>query len=108
MIRRPPRSTRTDTLFPYKTLFLSVTRTTVRERGWFHLRQAAGNDRCRVCPALARLDLGEIRQYKPAAFRNRLDLFRSRGATPVRECRALARFALRKVCSDKSREPFPV
>src|SRR3546814_16328988 len=26
MIRRPPRSTRTDTLFPYTTLFRSVTR----------------------------------------------------------------------------------
>src|SRR3546814_10402755 len=25
MIRRPPRSTRTDTLFPYTTLFLSIT-----------------------------------------------------------------------------------
>src|SRR3546814_4816617 len=28
MIRRPPRSTRTDTLFPYTTLFRSVVRTT--------------------------------------------------------------------------------
>src|SRR3546814_21166534 len=28
MIRRPPRSTRTDTLFPYTTLFLSVRRLT--------------------------------------------------------------------------------
>src|SRR3546814_8176835 len=27
MIRRPPRSTRTDTLFPYTTLFRSVDRT---------------------------------------------------------------------------------
>src|SRR3546814_6835984 len=27
MIRRPPRSTRTDTLFPYTTLFRSVART---------------------------------------------------------------------------------
>src|SRR3546814_6241718 len=26
MIRRPPRSTRTDTLFPYPTLFRSITR----------------------------------------------------------------------------------
>src|SRR3546814_17833397 len=26
MIRRPPRSTRTDTLFPYTTLFRSITR----------------------------------------------------------------------------------
>src|SRR3546814_3833809 len=29
MIRRPPRSTRTDTLFPYTTLFRSLGRTTV-------------------------------------------------------------------------------
>src|SRR3546814_1589994 len=29
MIRRPPRSTRTDTLFPYTTLFRSVCKTTV-------------------------------------------------------------------------------
>src|SRR3546814_10509175 len=32
MIRRPPRSTRTDTLFPYTTLFRSVTRE--RLFGW--------------------------------------------------------------------------
>src|SRR3546814_1952314 len=29
MIRRPPRSTRTDTLFPYTTLFLSLLRRAV-------------------------------------------------------------------------------
>src|SRR3546814_9781437 len=39
MIRRPPRSTRTDTLFPYTTLFRSEavggeTRVTVEHRGW--------------------------------------------------------------------------
>src|SRR3546814_9971425 len=33
MIRRPPRSTRTDTLFPYTTLFRSITPdTTLRKR----------------------------------------------------------------------------
>src|SRR3546814_5485981 len=32
MIRRPPRSTRTDTLFPYTTLFRSAARTMVRWR----------------------------------------------------------------------------
>src|SRR3546814_11092636 len=31
MIRRPPRSTRTDTLFPYTTLFRSVVRSLVGE-----------------------------------------------------------------------------
>src|SRR3546814_10036769 len=32
MIRGPPRSTRTDTLFPYTTLFRSAAGTTARER----------------------------------------------------------------------------
>src|SRR3546814_20532830 len=34
MIRRPPRSTRTDTLFPYTTLFRSIQ----------HLRRSAGGE----------------------------------------------------------------
>src|SRR3546814_4926832 len=34
MIRRPPRSTRTDTLFPYTTLFRSVGSRTDRNRCW--------------------------------------------------------------------------
>src|SRR3546814_17091175 len=43
MTRRPPRSTRTDTLFPYKTLFRStlVARTAEERREQF--------DRIRVC-----------------------------------------------------------
>src|SRR3546814_7534953 len=40
MIRRPPRSTRTDTLFPYTTLFRSVRR---RRRGRGSRDQAAGH-----------------------------------------------------------------
>src|SRR3546814_3767598 len=32
MIRRPPRSTRTDTLFPYTTLFRSLSRSPCRPR----------------------------------------------------------------------------
>src|SRR3546814_2294946 len=38
MIRRPPRSTRTDTLFPYTTLFRS---------GWPHVEQSHGQFRRR-------------------------------------------------------------
>src|SRR3546814_19186924 len=33
MIRRPPRSTRTDTLFPYTTLFRSVGKQSINGRG---------------------------------------------------------------------------
>src|SRR3546814_6006535 len=42
MIRRPPRSTRTDTLFPYTTLF--------RSHGGYPGRTAAARHRARAAP----------------------------------------------------------
>src|SRR3546814_4395341 len=47
MIRRPPRSTRTDTLFPYTTLFRSVISRAVRT-GLFLFRNK--------CPRIVRLE----------------------------------------------------
>src|SRR3546814_11088581 len=48
MIRRPPRSTRTDTLFPYTTLFRSVHR---RDSAWHQhaRRRAARSPRPEEC-----------------------------------------------------------
>src|SRR3546814_7854906 len=47
MIRRPPRSTRTDTLFPYTTLFRSDDLLRPRRTGWgalaLHQRRDSGN-----------------------------------------------------------------
>src|SRR3546814_4795795 len=60
MLRRPPRSTRTDTLFPYTTLFRSLVR---GQRSWHHhrvrWRDARTQDPRRRChrPGLARQDL---------------------------------------------------
>src|SRR3546814_4680984 len=49
MIRRPPRSTRTDTLFPYTTLFRSA------GRAWCSTRQTwPTSARCRTCVARMR------------------------------------------------------
>src|SRR3546814_1431853 len=47
MIRRPPRSTRTDTLFPYTTLFRSTARrcSILRERASGRRKAVAGKDR---------------------------------------------------------------
>src|SRR3546814_19154765 len=45
MIRRPPRSTRTDTLFPYTTLFRSVE---ARDRARGHVAQALLDDARRL------------------------------------------------------------
>src|SRR3546814_15393318 len=48
MIRRPPRSTRTDTLFPYTTLFRSPTLAAGRETGGLRRCALARTD-CRGC-----------------------------------------------------------
>src|SRR3546814_9607031 len=48
MIRRPPRSTRTDTLFPYTTLFRSLLRRTLGEQIEIEMSLADG-----LWPALA-------------------------------------------------------
>src|SRR3546814_4644400 len=53
MIRRPPRSTRTDTLFPYTTLFRSCTT--------FPLRGASVC--CEVIPGVDRRSAGHIDLY---------------------------------------------
>src|SRR3546814_11548296 len=45
MIRRPPRSTRTDTLFPYTTLFRSVIARIGRRQAERPLRQPVFGDR---------------------------------------------------------------
>src|SRR3546814_4726299 len=48
MIRRPPRSTRTDTLFPYTTLFRSLPAGPARRLSDLLHAQWAGGDRRRV------------------------------------------------------------
>src|SRR3546814_18330783 len=45
MIRRPPRSTRTDTLFPYTTLFRSLPGVRARGKNDRRLRAASARDR---------------------------------------------------------------
>src|SRR3546814_10496302 len=71
MIRTPPRSTRTDTLFPYTTLFRSL-----RHRvdiGHTHvvddLRIAKGEHRCQACSR----DEASIDRTELALFDARLD-----------------------------------
>src|SRR3546814_16145637 len=48
MIRRPPRSTRTDTLFPYTTLFRSAPKKSTRYFEQDHLRWRFGEKSSRL------------------------------------------------------------
>src|SRR3546814_14625248 len=70
MIRRPPRSTRTDTLFPYTTLFRSILRpiqAAIRARGdeaaWFFDGRGAEELR----PDEQLLPAAEVRAWNPCA-----------------------------------------
>src|SRR3546814_2471548 len=70
MIRRPPRSTRTDTLFPYTTLFRSPRSARSRGRGTYehaHDRRNRRNPRQRTCAYLHVKKLREdvIKQRRP-------------------------------------------
>src|SRR3546814_17990773 len=56
MIRRPPKSTLTDTFFPYTTLFRSVA-----NNGIVSLD--------RVCPVILVEDIATPAEYRPAAIR---------------------------------------
>src|SRR3546814_6729679 len=68
MIRRPPRSTRTDTLFPYTTLFRSHILKKVRSA----VRNLEGSVRSRCMKAAAGSvrDLIEAGLSEPAVWRN--------------------------------------
>src|SRR3546814_5553592 len=66
MIRRPPRSTRTDTLFPYTTLFRSVE---ARDRARGHVAQALLDDARRLIDFL-HADHEAVVAVAPRADRN--------------------------------------
>src|SRR3546814_17480319 len=61
MIRRPPRSTRTDTLFPYTTLFRSIV-----DRAQFQRNIVEPFARDAIGEALDHLGLDILRQHAPA------------------------------------------
>src|SRR3546814_20838452 len=70
MIRRPPRSTRTDTLFPYTTLFRSVTPAAYARKLRSDRLEAALTDGARVTDAIYNAGYNApSRAYADAAHR---------------------------------------
>src|SRR3546814_4962307 len=93
MIRRPPRSTRTDTLFPYTTLFRSVRRR-ADAAGDGARRDGARRDR-----GQAACDLGRRRDHRASARLSRHAGWRSEEHTS--ELQSLMRISYAVFCLKK-------
>src|SRR3546814_6256619 len=63
MIRRPPRSTRTDTLFPYTTLFRSLEQQRLVGRLGQRIGKAVAKVQARFVAALAEIEKRLSRQF---------------------------------------------
>src|SRR3546814_5555102 len=94
MIRRPPRSTRTDTLFPYTTLFRSSRRRRPRTRGGG--QQNGGYPVRRIEP---RPPTGATRKL------TKLTLYRSEEHTS--ELQSLMRISYAVFCLKKKKSKLP-
>src|SRR3546814_7379601 len=90
MIRRPPRSTRTDTLFPYTTLFRSAG----RRRGTGQAAHGLGGAGDRLC----KLQPRELRARCEAAGRGRL-----RSEEHTSELQSLMRISYAVFCLKKKK-----
>src|SRR3546814_231184 len=93
MIRRPPRSTRTDTLFPYTTLFRSPQAAATRLRA--EIAKSPDNDELKLDLALALTRLGETDE--PLRL---LDALPANLGTDDRARKARARLAFAALAAD--------
>src|SRR3546814_18778843 len=90
MIRRPPRSTRTDPLFPYTTLFRSVLRFALADDGWLMRttctahRTEAGQSIGEHGAARGQMGLGPLADCDHAEARDRSE-FDAQGVALVTE-----------------------
>src|SRR3546814_1982207 len=92
MIRRPPRSTRTDTLFPYTTLFRSLGR-----NGRYPCRVLwIGFSSRMICPAMV-----EVRQCGPSSRCRKIG--RAHVCTPVTN----AHLVCRPLLDNNNHPPLP-
>src|SRR3546814_6590816 len=93
MIRRPPRSTRTDTLFPYTTLFRST-----QARGWPASQ--------RQCLGLSRPDLRRRHQRDQPQDRRQHSQCAGRSEEHTSELQSLMRISYAVFCLKKKTKPI--
>src|SRR3546814_5543150 len=100
MIRRPPRSTRTDTLFPYTTLFRSPGRERVRgQAGGRGPALRGGEDAGQVLGGVQRGAAGSLRPHPWQARRRR-----ARSEEHTSELQSLMRISYAVFCLKKKKK----
>src|SRR3546814_8869804 len=111
MIRRPPRSTRTDTLFPYTTLFRSMASSAYRRRAELFIFAASAVHRLVACQRF-HLAVRRLVWRKPSTGRLRLhsatvsaqaECSRSRSEEHTSELQSLMRISYAVFCLKKKR-----
>src|SRR3546814_2316559 len=106
MIRRPPRSTRTDTLFPYTTLFRSVVAAGKRYKARIDAERRAGRKTTSCPPESGSLTpdqwLSHLRSY-PAAMRRKVSVY-SRSEEHTSELQSLMRISYAVFCLKKKKK----
>src|SRR3546814_6460786 len=101
MIRRPPRSTRTDTLFPYTTLFRSSTRIRVI-KALLTIRRIACSQGVLVNPSGGQTCLRTSPEPTPACTRrNPSSIRRARSEEHTSELQSLMRISYAVFCLKK-------
>src|SRR3546814_3889361 len=112
MIRRPPRSTRTDTLFPYTTLFRSSERAD-RTKVDHVPRQfridglANESDDLRVLAAADHAEFHDARDFGPEAHAARaVDAARHRSEEHTSELQSLMRISYAVFCLKKKNKNY--
>src|SRR3546814_4443017 len=111
MIRRPPRSTRTDTLFPYTTLFRSVESHLLDQRRPFAAAHDLEESEAVDCGALERLRQQRVDQrvdrlpFGPARQRRKVDADRpaDRSEEHTSELQSLMRISYAVFCLKKKK-----
>src|SRR3546814_4670606 len=100
MIRRPPRSTRTDTLFPYTTLFRSqreILRANLQEAGYDVLAAADGEE------ALEQLSQSSVDMLISDVVMPGMDGYELRSEEHTSELQSLMRISYAVFCLQKKK-----
>src|SRR3546814_1344632 len=113
MIRRPPRSTRTDTLFPYATLFRAALQGVVSDQDRDTRRAAAEEARARLSQAIADRDLARINLERAEVrspvngivtnFQLRRGIYANRSEEHTSELQSLMRISYAVFCLKKKK-----